>query len=116
MIKRQKMLIVTCFYNPAVTGPETLVAEAGPAGLSPADLGPTESNPVTEAALSNSIGKWLETGGVVRLSHIEADLVRLTGGQNGCSPAHEWVGLTFVPVQPAAKETTLMEEAIDAYN
>ncbi|MBX3055893.1 MAG: hypothetical protein KF770_05410 [Anaerolineae bacterium] len=100
MIKRQKMLIVTCFYDPAVTGPEAIVAEV---------------SPITAAALFSGIGQWLEKGGVVRLSHIEADLVPLAGGQNGSHPAHEWVGLTFVPVQPAATEVIVMEEVVDAY-
>lgn len=100
MIKRQKMLIVTCFYNPAVTDPEAIVAGVDAA---------------TEAALFTGIAQYLEKGEVVRLSHIEADLVRLTGGQNHSPPAHEWVGLTFVPVQPQAKEVIFMEEAIDAY-
>jgi hypothetical protein len=109
---KQKMLLMTFFYNPAVVSPNAISESA---------------NPITEEALFTSIEACVEKGGVVRVSHIEADLVRLACDQNGCPPAHKWVGLTFVPVQPVAtgqavapgctgvQEVVIMEEVVDAY-
>lgn len=97
---KQKMFLMTFFYNPAVVDPGAITEGA---------------NQITEGALLTGIKECVAKGGVVRASHVEADLVRLTHGQNGCSPAHEWVGLVFVPVAPAAKETIFMEEVVNAY-
>jgi hypothetical protein len=91
---------MTFFYNPAVVNPDAISDGTGP---------------ITEDALFIGIEGCVTQGGVVRVSHIEADLVRLACGQNGSPPAHEWVGLTFVPVQPVAKEAIVMEEVVDAY-
>ena len=98
--KKQKMLMVTIFYNPAVIGPEAIM---------------DREDPVTEGALFAGLEACLEQGSLVRVSHVEADLVRLACDQNGRPPAHEWVGLTFVPVQPVVEETIVMEEAVYAY-
>ena len=109
---KQKMLLTTFFYNPAVIDPEAICESAGL---------------VTEEALFTSIEECVEKGGVVRVSHVEADLVRLACGRNGCPPVHEWVGLAFVPVQPVAtgqavapgctgvQEVVIIEEVVDAY-
>jgi hypothetical protein len=109
---KQKMLLMTFFYNPAVIDPEAISESAGL---------------VTEEALFTGIKECVTQGGVVRVSHVEADLVRLACDQNGCPPAHEWVGLTFVPIQPVApgctvvpgctgvQEVVIMEEVVDAY-
>lgn len=97
MTTRQKMLMVTFFYNPAVVSPEAITDGA---------------NPVTEERLFTGIEECLAKGGLVRVSHVEADLVRLAGGRRGRPPAHEWVGLTFVPVQPATKEAIVTEAGI----
>jgi hypothetical protein len=90
---------VTFFYDPSVASPDTIT---------------DETNPVTEERLSAGIEECLERGGVVRVSHVEADLVRLAGDRCGSPSAHEWVGLTFVPVQPAAKDPIVLEEKVDA--
>ncbi len=103
MTKRQKMLMVTFFYNPALVSPAAITDSA---------------SPVTEETLFTGIEECLEKGGLVRVSHVEADLVRLTcdqGNQHGPPPAHEWVGLTFVPVQPTAVEAVAMGREADAY-
>ncbi|HRQ42708.1 MAG TPA: hypothetical protein PLD25_32750 [Chloroflexota bacterium] len=97
---KQKMLLMTFFYNPAVVNPDAINDGAGP---------------MTEEALFTGIEACVTQGGVVRVSHVEADLVRLACGQNGSPPAHEWVGLTFVPVQATTKEVIIMEKAEDAY-
>lgn len=97
---KQKMLLMTFFYNPAAVNPDAISESA---------------SPITEEALFTGIEEYVTQGGVVRISHIEADLVRLACGQNGQPPTHEWVGLTFVPVQPAAKDAIIMEEVVDAY-
>lgn len=109
---KQKMLLMTFFYNPAVVSPNAISESA---------------HPITEEALFTSIEECVTQGGVVRVSHVEADLVRLACGQNECPPAHEWVGLIFVPVQPAApdqpgaadqpdvQEVIILEEVVDAY-
>lgn len=97
---KQKMLLMTFFYNPAVVNPDAISESAGQ---------------ITEETLFTGIEEWMEKGGVVRVSHIEADLVRLARSQNGTPPAHEWVGLRFVPVQPFAQEAIIMEEVVDAY-
>jgi hypothetical protein len=94
MIQRQKLLLATCFYNPTVVAPDAIISRVAP---------------VTEDALLAGIEAQLERGGLVRLSYVTADLIRPTCGPNGRPPAHEWVGLTFVPVWPVA-----MEEAADA--
>jgi hypothetical protein len=99
MTPRQKMLMVTFFYDPSVASPDTIT---------------DGTNPVTEERLSAGIEECPVKGGVVRVSHVEADLVRLAGGQHGSPPAHEWVGLTFAPVQPAAKDPVVTEENADA--
>ena len=87
---KQKLLLMTFFYNPAVVNPDAFS---------------DDTEPITEEALFTGIEECVAKGGVVRVSHIEADLVRLACGQNGCPPAHEWVGLTFVPVQQSSVET-----------
>lgn len=97
---KQKLLLMTFFYDPTVANPDAIS---------------DGTEPITEEALFTGIEECVTQGGVVRVSHIEADLVRLACGQNGSPPAHEWVGLTFVPVQPATKEAILMEEVVDAY-
>lgn len=97
---KQKLLLMTIFYNPAVMTPEAISESA---------------NPIAAEALFTGLEACVEKGAVVRVSHSEADLVRLARGQNGCSPAHEWVGLAFVPVQPAAEEAISLEEVVDAY-
>jgi hypothetical protein len=109
---KQKMLLMTFFYNPAVIDPEAICESAGL---------------VTEEALFAGIEECVTQGGVVRVGHVEADLVRLACGQNGCPLAHEWVGLTFVPVQLVApvqavapgcagvQEVVIMKEVVDAY-
>ncbi|MCL4266124.1 MAG: hypothetical protein KJ069_23140 [Anaerolineae bacterium] len=97
---KQKICLMTFFYNPAVTRPDAIRDSAGE---------------LREEALFTGIGECVAKGGVVHISHLEADLVRLTGGPNEPAPAHEWVGLVFVPVQPAAKETIILEEVADAY-
>jgi hypothetical protein len=97
---KQKLLLMTFFYNPAVVDPDAISESA---------------NPITEEALFTGIEECVTQGGVVRVSHVEADLVRLACGQNGSPPAHEWVGLTFVPVQQAAVETVNMEVEANAY-
>lgn len=99
MTMRQKMLMVTFFYDPWVVSPDAITDMA---------------NPVSEERLSAGIEECLERGGLVRVSDVEADLVRLAGGQRGSPPAHEWLGLTFVPVQPAAKDTIVREDNVDA--
>ncbi|HRQ42710.1 MAG TPA: hypothetical protein PLD25_32760 [Chloroflexota bacterium] len=97
---KQRMLLLTLFYDPAVVSLDAINDGAGP---------------ITEEALFASIEACVTQGGVVRVSHVEADLVRLACGQNGSAPAHEWVGLTFVPVQPATEEVIIMEDVVDAY-
>jgi hypothetical protein len=97
---KQKLRLITLFYNPAVGNPDAIR---------------NNDEPITEEALFTGIEECVAKGGVVRVSHIEADLVCLAYGQNGSPPAHEWVGFTFVPVQPATKEAIIMEEAVDAY-
>jgi hypothetical protein len=99
MTTRQKLLMVTFFYDPLVVSPDAVTD-----GI----------KPVTEERLFTGIEECLERGGLVRVSHVEADLVRLAGGQHGSPPAHEWLGLTFVPVQPAAKDPIVTEENADA--
>jgi hypothetical protein len=99
MTTRQKLLMVTFFYDPLVVSPDAITDMA---------------NPVTEERLSAGIEECLERGGLVRVSHVEADLVRLAGEQHSSPPAHEWLGLTFVPVQPAAKDPIVTEENADA--
>lgn len=87
MKKREKMLMVTFFYDPAAVTPDVI---------------DDSDNSVTEEALSTSIEDCLEKGGLVRVSHVEADLVRLACDRHGTPPAHEWVGLTFAPARPEA--------------
>lgn len=96
---KQKLLLMTFFYDPAAGNPGAIADGA---------------IPITAEALSTGIEKCIERGGVVHISHIEADLVPLACNQNGSPLAHEWVGVTFVPVQPAATEAIFMEEAVDA--
>ena len=96
---KQRMILMTLFYNPAVVNPDDISEGVGQ---------------IAEDTLFSSIEECVEQGGIVRVSHIEAELVRLTRSQNGVPPAHEWVGLTFVPVQPVASEAIIMEEAVDA--
>jgi hypothetical protein len=97
---KQKMLMMTFFYNPADVNPEAISGGA---------------NQITEEALFTNVEECVSQGGIVRVSHVEADLVRLACGPDGAPLAHEWVGLTFVPVQPVAKEAIVMEEVVDAY-
>lgn len=115
---KQKMLLMTFFYNPAVAHPEAICESTGL---------------VTEEALFTGIEECVTQGGVVRVSHVEVDLVRLACGQNGSPLAHEWEGLIYVPVQPVAsgqtvatvqavapgcagvQEVIIMEEVVDAY-
>jgi hypothetical protein len=99
MTTRQKMLMVTFFYDPLVVSPDAITDGA---------------NPVTEERLFAGIEECVERGGVVRVSHLEADLVLLAGDRRGSPPAHEWLGLTFVPMQPAAKDPIVTEENADA--
>ena len=99
MKKREKMIMVTLFYDPAVVDPDSITNGA---------------SPVTEERLFAGIKECLDEGGLVRVSHVEADLVRLACDR-GRPPAHEWVGLTFVPVQPTAIEALDMEEEVNAF-
>ena len=79
---KQKMRLMTLFYNPAALTPEVIGGGTGP---------------ITEAALVTGLKEWVRKGGIVRVSHIEVDLVRLACSQNGSPPAYKWVGVTFVP-------------------
>jgi hypothetical protein len=100
MQERQKMLMVTVFYNPAEGNPPILTDGPGP---------------MTEETLFTGIEECLEQGSLVRVSHMEANLLRLDCDHQDQPPAHEWVGLTFVPVQPAVLEPVGMEEEAYAY-
>lgn len=91
---KQTMRLMTIFYNPEVMTPDTICPTA---------------NPITEESLLAGIAACLAQGGVVRISHVEAELLRLADGHTpGNDP--RWVGLTFVPALPG-QETTMTKEA-----
>lgn len=96
MTEKQKMLMVTVFYNPAVTSLEAITHN---------------DSSVTEESLFANLQEHLKQGSLVRFSHIEATLLRPAHDQPGRLPAHEWVGLTYVPVQPATACTEPAEVA-----
>ena len=98
MTAKQKMLVVTFFYNPAVTNLEILTT------------GPT---PVTDERLYAGIEKCLEKGGMVRISHEETDLVNLACQRRDHPPTHEWVGLAYVAVQPTTSEIRIVTGEMD---
>jgi len=103
MTKREKMLLVTFFYDPAVVDLSTLTDDSGP---------------VVEETLFTEMESCVEKGGLVRVNHVQADLVRVSRDcpdRNGPPPAYEWVGLTFIPVQQAAKTPIAVEEKANAY-
>lgn len=103
MTKRQKMMMVTFFYDPSVVDLSMLTDDGEPIG---------------EETLFAEMESCVEKGGLVRVSHVEAELVRMTRncpGRNGPPLAHEWVGLTFVPVQQAVRKPAVEEGKEYAY-
>ena len=103
MKKREKIKMVTFYYDPAVV-----------------DLGALTdgSCPVAEETLLTEMENSVEKGGLIRVSHVQAELIRVARncpGQPGSRPAYEWVGVTFVPVQQAVREPAVVEEKAYAY-
>jgi hypothetical protein len=98
MIQRQKMLMVTFFYDPAIV-----------------DLGALTSStePIPEKTLFSEIETCLEKGGLVNVSHVKADMVRVARScpvQIGSAPAYRWAALNFVPVQSIMRNTAALGE------
>ncbi|MCP5012416.1 MAG: hypothetical protein GY942_20750 [Aestuariibacter sp.] len=102
MTKREKMLMVTFFYDPAIV-----------------DLGALTSStePIPEETLFSRMETCLEKGGLVNVSHVKADLVRIAGNcpvRVGSPPAYKWAALRFIPVQSAMRNPMPLEGAINA--
>ncbi|MCI0398365.1 MAG: hypothetical protein L0322_26005 [Chloroflexi bacterium] len=98
MTTKQKLLIVTLFYDPGAVDPAALID-----GMRRPLTGSGDTL-VGDDPFAG-LKTWLERGGVVRLSHVEAELFPVTGNNldAGEQPASTWVGLTCVPVQPCER-------------
>jgi hypothetical protein len=90
MMRKQKMLMLTFYYDPARGKPN-------PLAMATAAL--------TEESLQRGVEAWLAEGGLVQGIEMEVDLIRLARSRRADPPTHEWVGLAYMPIgveEPAA--------------
>jgi hypothetical protein len=90
MIRKQKMLMLTFYYDPAREHPAFFA---------------TGDEALTEERLLSGVKACVAGGGLVQVKHVEVDLIRLARSRRANPPAHEWVGLTFLPVAAGGPET-----------
>lgn len=90
---KQRLLIMTFLYNPAVVCPETLYQGV---------------EPLTRETLLAGLNSCLEARGILDIRSLEAYLVRIEPSiPEAAGPeaaAAEWVGVNFVPVEAVAEE------------
>ncbi|MCB0085946.1 MAG: hypothetical protein KDE47_33630 [Caldilineaceae bacterium] len=103
MTKREKMKLITFFYDPAVTDLGVLTAGY---------------NSISEETLLTEMEQCLEKGGLIHVSHVQAEMFRVVQNcpsQAESSSAYQWVGVTFVPTQSVGNTTISRERNAYAY-